>query len=38
MAEPIIGSLGGNILKHFRVELDYAKQLLYLSQPEPASR
>ncbi len=33
MAEPIIGSLGGNILGHFRIELDYAKQMLYLSQP-----
>lgn len=38
MAEPIIGSLGGNILKHFRIELDYAKQMLYLSQPERATQ
>ena len=31
MAAPIIGSLGGNVLKHFRVELDYAHETLYLS-------
>ncbi|MEO8576501.1 MAG: hypothetical protein ABI556_07375 [Gemmatimonadales bacterium] len=32
MAAPIIGSLGGNVLKHFRVEIDYAHQKLYLSR------
>jgi predicted aspartyl protease len=32
MAAPIIGSLGGNVLKSFRVELDYARQILYLSR------
>ncbi|MEO7366836.1 MAG: hypothetical protein ABIZ36_02695 [Gemmatimonadaceae bacterium] len=32
MAAPIIGSLGGNVLKYFRVELDYAHEKLYLSQ------
>lgn len=32
MAAPIIGSLGGNVLKYFRVELDYAHETLYLSQ------
>jgi hypothetical protein len=31
MTAPIIGSLGGNVLRHFRVELDYANQKLYLS-------
>ncbi len=36
MAAPIIGALGGNVLKHFRVELDYAKQIVYLSRPGPA--
>lgn len=32
MAAPIVGSLGGNVLKSFRVELDYAQQTLYLSR------
>lgn len=32
MTAPIIGSLGGNVLKYFRVELDYAHSRLYLSQ------
>lgn len=32
MAAPIIGSLGGNVLKNFRVELDYAHEKLYLTQ------
>jgi predicted aspartyl protease len=31
MAAPIVGSLAGNVLKRFRVELDYANQKLYLS-------
>ncbi len=31
MAAPIVGSLGGNVLKRFRVELDYAHERLYLS-------
>ncbi len=31
MAAPIIGALGGNVLQNYRVELDYANQLLYLS-------
>ena len=31
MTAPIIGSLGGNVLSHFRVELDYPDQKLYLS-------
>jgi len=30
MAAPIVGSLAGNVLKHFRVELDYPNQTLYL--------
>ncbi len=33
MAAPIVGSLAGNVLKHFRVELDYANETLYLSAP-----
>jgi hypothetical protein len=32
MAAPIVGSLAGNVLKHFRVELDYANEKLYLSR------
>lgn len=35
MASPIVGALGGNVLERFRIELDYAAQLLYLSQPDP---
>ncbi len=30
---PIVGSLAGNVLKEFRVELDYPNQTLYLSKP-----
>ena len=33
MTAPIIGSLAGNVLKNFRVELDYPEQKLYLSKP-----
>jgi len=33
MASPIIGSLAGNMLKEFRVEIDYAHGTLYLSRP-----
>ena len=32
MTAPIIGSLAGNVLKNFRVELDYAHETLYLSK------
>ena len=35
MTAPIGGSLAGNVLKHFRVELDYPNQKLYLT-PEAA--
>lgn len=35
MAAPIVGALAGNVLKQFRVELDYANQTLYLSGPVP---
>jgi predicted aspartyl protease len=38
MAAPVVGALGGNVLKHFRLELDYANQVLYLSRPETALR
>ena len=31
MRQPIVGSLAGNVLKGFRVELDYAHETLYLS-------
>lgn len=31
MASPIVGALGGNVLRNFRVELDYQNQKLYLS-------
>lgn len=30
---PIVGALAGNVLKGFRVELDYAHEKLYLSRP-----
>ena len=33
MAAPIVGSLAGNVLKRFRVELDYPNSKLYLSAP-----
>lgn len=33
MTAPIVGSLAGNVLKQFRVELDYPNQTLYLSKP-----
>jgi predicted aspartyl protease len=32
MASPIIGSLAGNVLRNFRVELDYPNRRLYLSK------
>lgn len=32
MAGPIVGALGGNILRCFRVEIDYAGQTTYLEQ------
>ena len=31
MRRPIVGSLAGNVLSGFRVELDYAHETLYLS-------
>jgi len=33
MTAPIVGSLAGNVLKRFRVELDYPNEKLYLSTP-----
>lgn len=33
MTAPIVGSLAGNVLKRFCVELDYANEKLYLSTP-----
>lgn len=30
---PVVGALAGNVLKRFRVELDYPNQKLYLSRP-----
>ena len=33
MRGPIVGALAGNVLKGFRVELDYADEKLYLSRP-----
>src|SRR5262249_50445924 len=33
MAAPIVGSLAGNVLKRFRLELDYANAKLYISIP-----
>jgi len=32
MSKPIVGSLAGNVLRQFRLELDYPNQKLYLSQ------
>jgi hypothetical protein len=31
---PIIGALGGNVLRQFRVEIDYPRQLLFLEPQE----
>jgi predicted aspartyl protease len=33
MTSPIIGSLAGNVLKYYRLELDYSNQTLYVSKP-----
>ena len=33
MSAPMVGSLAGNVLKRFRVELDYPNAKLYLSGP-----
>jgi hypothetical protein len=33
MTAPIVGSLAGNVLTQFRVDLDYPEQKLYLSRP-----
>jgi predicted aspartyl protease len=30
MTAPIVGAIGGNVLRHFRVEVDYAKGTTYL--------
>ena len=38
MAAPIVGSLAGNVLKSFRVELDYAHEKLYLSRAATSVR
>jgi C-terminal processing protease CtpA/Prc len=36
MSSPIVGAIGGNILKTFRVEIDYANGVTYLEkQAEP---
>ena len=33
MTAPVVGSLAGNVLKRFRVDLDYPNQKLYLTGP-----
>jgi hypothetical protein len=33
MSAPIVGSLAGNVLKQFRIEMDFVGQRLYLSKP-----
>jgi hypothetical protein len=33
MTSPIVGSLAENVLSHFRLELDYPNEKLYLSTP-----
>lgn len=33
MSGPVIGALGSNVLREFRLELDYANETLYLSRP-----
>jgi hypothetical protein len=38
MAAPIVGSLAGNVLKEFRVELDYPNQTLYLARNREAEQ
>lgn len=35
MTAPIVGAIGGNVLRHFRVEIDYAKGTTYL---EPSTK
>jgi len=35
MTSPIAGSLAGNVLKHYRLELDYKNQTLYVSKRDP---
>lgn len=34
MTSPIVGSIGGNVLKQFRVEMDFPNEKLYLSTAE----
>ena len=39
MTGPIVGALGGNVLRHFRVQIDYPSGITYLkqvSQPNPS--
>lgn len=33
MKKPIVGALGGNVLKRYRVELDFKNETLYLASP-----
>jgi predicted aspartyl protease len=33
MKKPIVGSLAGNVLKGYRIELDYPNEMLYVSAP-----
>jgi len=32
-AAPVVGSLAGNVLKRYRVDLDYPNEKLYVSKP-----
>ncbi len=33
MTAPVVGALGSNVFRHFRIELDYLNQTLYVSRP-----
>ena len=33
MTSPIVGAIGGNVLKQFRIEIDYANGAVYLQKP-----
>jgi predicted aspartyl protease len=36
MTSPIVGAIGGNVLKQFRVEIDYANGVVYLQRGGPS--
>jgi hypothetical protein len=38
MTDPVVGALGSNVFKDFRLELDYLTQMLYLSRSDTIDR